>query len=150
VPRVEVTRRFSAPPQVVWDVYTDHAGWQRWAGVGSSRLEREGLPERDGVGAVRSLGFGPLRAVEEVLEFEPPKRMVYRVVRGGLPLRDHLGEVRFEPDGDGTRVVWTCRFESRVPGLGWLLERMVTRVFRTALEGLAARGLPGSAAPRAS
>lgn len=139
---VEVSRRFSAAPQAVWNVYTDHAGWQDWAGVGSSRLEREGEPERDGVGAVRSLGFGPVRAVEEVLEFDPPKRMTYRVVRGGLPLKNHLGEVRFEPDGDGTRVVWTCRFESRVPGLGGLLQRMVTRVFRTALDGLARHAFP--------
>jgi uncharacterized protein YndB with AHSA1/START domain len=140
--RVEVTRRFAAPPQAVWDVYTDHAGWQEWAGVGSSRLSREGEPERNGVGAVRALGPGPLAAYEEVLEFEPPKRMTYRVLRGGIPMRNHLGEVRFEPDGEGTRVVWTCRFESRLPLMGGIFQRIVTRVFRQALDGLAKHAFP--------
>jgi uncharacterized protein YndB with AHSA1/START domain len=142
VQQVEVVRRFNAPPQAVWDVYTDHAGWKTWAGVGGSRLATEGKPERNGTGAVRVLGNGPVRAFEEILDFEPPKRMTYRVVKGGLPMRDHLGEVRFEPDGEGTRVVWSCRFESRIPGLGGLMRRAVTRVFRNALEGLARHSFP--------
>lgn len=140
--RVEVTRRFAAPREAVWKVYTNHAGWQQWAGIGTSRLERPGTPERNGVGALRSLGVGPVRAFEEVLEFEPPRRMTYRVVKGGLPMKNHRGEVRFEPDGDGTRVVWSCRFESRIPGLGGLMRRMVEHVFRSALDGLAQHAFP--------
>ena len=141
---VEVVRRFPEPPERVFAVYTDHAGWSGWAGVGSSRLARPGRAHPNGTGALRVLGPGPFAAHEEILDFEPPKRMTYRIVRGPLPLRDHLGEVRFEPDGGGTRVVWRCRFESGIPGLGPLLRAIVTRVFRRALDGLAARGLPGA------
>lgn len=156
---VEVVRRFPAPPQAVWDVYTDHAGWQEWSGLGRSSLHREGEPHRDGVGAVRCFANGPLKVYEEVVEFEPPKRMAYRIVRGGLPMKNHLGEVHFEPDGDGTRVIWRCRFESKIPGLGGLMRSFITRIFRNALEGLArqrfpdgpasdpgSRGAPGSSA----
>ncbi len=135
-------RRFSAPPQAVWDVYTDHAHWQDWAGIGSSTLAHEGSPDRNGCGALRVLGTGPVRAYEEVVDFDPPKRMTYRVVKGGLPMKDHLGEVRFEPDGEGTRVVWSCRFESRIPGAGALMRLAVTKVFRDALEGLARHHVP--------
>jgi hypothetical protein len=53
--------------------------------------------------------------------------------------------VTFEPDGDGTRVVWRCRFDSRIPGLGGLMRRFVTRFFRSALEGLAQRRFPDAA-----
>lgn len=140
--QVEVERRYSAPPQAVWDVYTNHERWQEWAGIGSSRLESAGQRERNGTGAVRVFGNGPVQAYEEVLEFEPPKRMTYRVLRGGPPMRNHLGEVRFEPDGAGTRVVWSCRFDSAIPGLGAPLRWIVTRVFRTALEGLARHHFP--------
>ena len=136
---VEVTHRFDAPPQRVWDVYTDHARWSEWSGLGSSSLETEGRPERDGVGAVRCLGNGPLRVWEEVVEFDAPKRMAYRVVRGGFPIANHLGEVSLEPDGSGTRLVWRCRFGSRVPGLAVPMRWLVTRMFRTALAGLARR-----------
>jgi uncharacterized protein YndB with AHSA1/START domain len=139
---VEVVRRFSEPPERVFAVYTDHAGWSRWAGIGGSRLARSGHPHPNGTGALRVLGPGPFAAREEVLDFEPPKRLTYRVVGGGIPFRDHLGEVLFEPDAGGTRVVWRCRFESALPGLGPLLRAIVTRVFRRALEGLATRGLP--------
>ncbi len=135
--KVEVVRTIAAPIQKVWDVYTDHASWKEWAGMGRSFLEKEGSPDRNGVGAVRGLGSGPVVAYEEVLEFEPPHRMVYTVLRGGLPMKNHRGEVVFEAQGDATRVVWRCRFESRIPGLAAPMRIAVTRVFRQALAGLA-------------
>ena len=61
---------------------------------------------------------------------------------GGLPMKNHLGEVVFEPDGDGTLVTWRCRFDSKIPGLGGPLRVIVTRVFRTALDGLARHAFP--------
>jgi SAM-dependent methyltransferase/uncharacterized protein YndB with AHSA1/START domain len=139
--QVEVERRFEASPAQVWKVYTDHAGWSAWAGLGRARLATEGSPDRNGVGAVRCFTTGGVSVFEEVLSFEPPKRMTYRVVRGGIPImKDHLGEVVLEPDGAGTRLIWRCRFGSRIPGLGAPMRWMVTRLFRQALEGLARRG----------
>jgi len=139
--QVEVERRFDAPPAQVWRVYTDHAGWSAWAGLGSSRLATEGHPDRNGVGAVRCFTTGPTSVYEEVLSFEPPKRMTYRVVRGGIPIMtNHFGEVLFEPDGAGTRLIWRCRFDSSVPGLGAPMRWLITRLFTRALAGLAKRG----------
>ena len=110
-------------------------------GLGSARLATEGHPDRNGVGAVRCFKTGPVSVYEEVLTFEPPKRMTYRVVRGGIPImKDHLGEVLLEPDGAGTRLIWRCRFDSKVPGLGAPMRWLITRLFRNALEGLAKRG----------
>ena len=136
-----MTRRFAEPPERVFAVYSDHAGWTRWAGLGRARLAVAGEGDPNGTGAVRVVGPGPFAAREEILDFEPPRRMSYRLLNGGLTMRDHLGEVLFEPDAGGTRVVWRCRFEAPVPGTGGLLRALVTRVFRRALEGLAARGL---------
>lgn len=140
--RVEVSRHFDARPAAVWEVYTDHARWQEWAGVGRSRLVRAGSPDPNGCGALRAVGPPGLAAREEVLEFEPPERMTYRLIGGGLPLRNHRGEVCFAPEGDGTRVTWRCRFEPRIPGTGALLRHLITAVFRRALEGLARERIP--------
>lgn len=140
--QVEVTRHIAGAPQEVWNAYTDHAGWAEWSGLLSARIEREGDPPPNGVGCIRVLGPGPFAAREEILAFEAPKRMTYRILGGGLPLRDHLGEVDFEPEGDGTRIVWRCRFASRVPGLGGLFRFFITRLFRRALEGLAKQRFP--------
>ena len=133
--KVEVNRTVDAPLERAWAVYTDHAGWNAWAGLQHSSVEREGAVERNGAGAVRCLGSYGFNAWEEILEFEPPARMTYRVVKGGLPMKNHLGEVLFEPDGPGTKVTWRCRFDSRVPGLGWPMRLYVHRFFRSALEG---------------
>jgi len=139
--QVEIERHFEASPAQVWKLYTDHAGWSTWAGLGRARLETEGHPDRNGTGAVRCFTTGPVSVFEEVLTFEPPKRMTYRVVRGGIPImKDHLGEVLLEPDGAGTRLIWRCRFDSKIPGLGAPMRWLVTRLFQRALEGLARRG----------
>ena len=126
---------------LVWKIYTDHAGWSAWAGLGNARLATEGQPDRNGVGAVRCFKTGPVSVYEEVLTFDPPKRMTYRVVRGGIPImKDHLGEVLLEPDGAGTLLIWRCRFDSKLPGLGAPMRWMITRLFGNALAGLAKRG----------
>ncbi len=139
---IEITRRFAGTPQAVWDEYTNHVGWADWGGMGSARLEREGDPVPNGVGCVRVLGPAPFAAYEEILSFEPPKRMTYTLLKGGIPIRNHFGEVCFEPDGDGTRILWTCRFESKIPGLGRLLEMATRRVFSRVLDGLARTHFP--------
>ncbi|MCP4003846.1 MAG: SDR family NAD(P)-dependent oxidoreductase [bacterium] len=140
---VEVRRRFEAPPRAVWDVYTDHARWSEWAGTPGSRLVAKGQHDPNGVGAVRSFTGG---VREQVLSFDPPRRMTYTVISGPFPIKDHEGEVVFEPDGDGTLVTWRCRFKSKIPGLGGLLERIVTSIFARGLEGLERHSFP----PRAT
>lgn len=145
-----MSRHIAGPPRAVWDVYTDHASWAEWSGVRAARIAREGDPAPNGSGCVRVLGPGPFAAHEEILDFEPPRRMTYRIVGGRVPLRDHFGEVTLAPEGEGTRIVWRCRFESKLPGLGGLLRAMITRLFSGVLDGLAEKrfsGPPGSPTP---
>ena len=137
--RVEVQQRIAAPIETVWDRYTDHVSWTDWAGLGRVRLAREGVPPPNGVGCVREISSAGVAVYEEVLSFERPRRMTYRVVRGGLPIRDHLGEVLFEPCDEGTLVTWRCQFDSRIPGLGGVFRLVITRLFRNALRELARR-----------
>lgn len=112
--RVSVERIVAAPPEKAFARFTDHAGWSRWAGVGKVLLAEEGAPEKNGVGCVRAFGSA-MGLQEEVVEFEPPSRMAYRIRRGGFPIKDHRGEVWFEPHAGGTRVVWSVEFGSKLP-----------------------------------
>jgi uncharacterized protein YndB with AHSA1/START domain len=136
VQHVEVQQVIEAPVERVWERYTDHVGWTQWAKLGSVRLEREGVPAPNGVGCVREIGTAGFKVYEEVLSFDPPRRMTYRLVRGAVPIKDHLGEVIFEPHARGTLVTWRCRFNSVIPGLGAPLRLFVARLFRTALRAL--------------
>jgi len=130
---VEVEHHYRQSPQAIWDVYTDHAGWAEWAATPGACLVKEGATERNGTGAVRGF-LGGLR--EEIFDFDAPKRMTYRVTAGSFPIRDHQGEVLLEPEGEGTRLIWRCRFESKIPGLGRPIQKFVTWTFRRSLAGL--------------
>ena len=133
---VEVERLIEAPVPAAWARYTDFVSWTEWAGMGRVHLERKGKPRPNGVGCVRVISNAGFAVFEEILTFEPPRRLTYRVLRGGIPIRNHLGEVDFTPVAGGTRITWRCRFESRIPGLGPAFRWLVTTVFRRALAGL--------------
>jgi len=138
--RVEVERIIEAPRETVFARYTDHAAWSEWAGAGKVALAREGTPDRNGVGCVRE--FRSARGLqEEVIEFHPPEHMAYRVIRGGFPIRDHRGDVRFEPHPRGTRVVWSVEFGSRLPFSEALIARFLRVVFRVFLERFERRAI---------
>jgi uncharacterized protein YndB with AHSA1/START domain len=131
---IEVTQKIPAPPAEVWAVYTDHAAF--WSFMGRAEIERVGEDDPNGSGCIRVLGPGRFAAREEILDFDPPKRLTYAVLPGGPPLKNHLGEVLFEEEAGGTRIVWRARFESRIPGLGFILRIVVQRVFARALTHL--------------
>ena len=136
--QLEVSRRFATSPERVWARYTDHASWTEWAGVGRAIVTRSGMPPPNGVGAVRRVGPPPLAVDEEIVAFEAPRRLAYRVVRGAVPFRDHLGEVFLHADGDGTRVVWRVRFNPIVPGTGWAIRGVLGGILGRVLRNLAA------------
>lgn len=140
---VRVERRLPYELERVWSRYTDHESWTFWAGLGRVRLLQRGVDNRNGVGAVRRIeNLGGLVAVdEEITAFEPPHLLGYRLLPGPHPIHEHEGQVRFERDGSGTHVVWSCRFR---PGKPWLrapTEAIVRRVFTQGLRNLERRAL---------
>jgi uncharacterized protein YndB with AHSA1/START domain len=138
--KIKVERVIEAPPAAVFERYTDHAGWSRWAGIGKVLLAREGSTARNGVGAVRAFASAP-GLKEEVVSFEPPTRMTYRVISGGFPIKEHFGEVEFEPHPRGTKVVWTCSFDSRVPFTAGAMARFIEKMFAKLLVRFEERGM---------
>ena len=122
--RFELITQVAAPPERVFEVLTDHEGMVRWSDAREVVLRHPGDPPPNGVGAVRVVRAGGIAVEEEIVAFDPPKRMEYRVT-AGMPIRDHHGEVRLDPDGEGTRLCWRVRFRPLVPGTGWLLRRLL-------------------------
>ena len=102
-------QRFEAAPERVFALLTDHVGFGRALGE-DIRLEREGVPAPNGLGAVRAIRARGLVIREEVVGWEAARAMDYRVV-SGAPLRNHRGEIRIVPDGNGARVDYRIRFD---------------------------------------
>lgn len=110
-------REVAAPPEIVFDVLTDHRRYTEITQLRKAELEREGEPAPNGVGAIRRLtAVGPPMR-EEVLAYEPGKRFSYKLL-SGLPVRDHVGTVELTPGGGGTRVVYAVRTTPTLPLVG--------------------------------
>jgi uncharacterized protein YndB with AHSA1/START domain len=110
-------RQVAAPPEIVFDVLTDHRRYTEITQLRKAELEREGDPAPNGVGAIRRLtAVGPPMR-EEVLAYEPGERFSYKLL-SGLPVRDHVGTVELTPGGGGTRVVYAVRTTPTLPLVG--------------------------------
>ena len=130
-------RRIAAPPATVFEVLTEHRGYPAMTPLRAVELEREGEPAPNGVGAIRVLrAVGPpLR--EEVIAYRPPSRFSYRLL-SGAPVRDHVGTVELEPEGEGTRAVYVVRTIPTVPLIGSAVVAVVKRAVASLFEGIAA------------
>jgi uncharacterized protein YndB with AHSA1/START domain len=94
-----------APVETVFDVLTDHRGYTAFTPLRAVKLEQEGVPAPNGVGAIRALhAIGPpIR--EQVTEYERPTRFAYTML-SGMPVRDYVGTVELSADGDATRMAY--------------------------------------------
>jgi uncharacterized protein YndB with AHSA1/START domain len=119
--------RSTAPPEAVFEVMADATRWNEWIGpISRASYEREGVPAPHGVGAIRVFGprFGPVSR-EQVVEFDPPRRLSYTILSGFLPIRGYRSTIELVPDGTGTEIVWAGSFTCRVPGVPAFLRRTV-------------------------
>lgn len=133
----EFVRDVAAPPEVVFDLFTDHRGYARITRLRSAELECEGDPAPNGVGAIRVLrSVGPpLR--EEVIAYEPPRRFSYKIL-SGVPVRDHVGTVELSPSDGGTRVVYVVRMLPTVPIGGGAVVAVTKLAIKQLLDGVTA------------
>ncbi|MFM7225798.1 MAG: SRPBCC family protein [Actinomycetota bacterium] len=133
----EVIEHAAAPPERVYDLLADATAWPTWAGplVAEGSWSRIGEPPPAGVGAIRRVGRRPIYGFEEILVADRPHHHAYRLVGGPNPARGYRADVRLEPEGDGTRIIWRGEFDPIVPGTGALL----ARAYRGFIAGLARR-----------
>lgn len=143
---IAIRAEIPAPRSEVWKLLSDHRSMVDWAGAKEVVLRQEGHPPPNGLGAIRVVRGAGLAIEEEVLEFEPPRRLGYRINAGlPLPVRDYRASVTLEPKGPGTTLVWQASFEPRIPGTGRLLGAIVRRLLQRLAAGLAAAAVQASA-----
>lgn len=106
MPTFTLNGTIDAPIEVVFDVLADHRGYAAITPLRSVTLEREGEPAPNGVGAIRALKLAGPPIREEIIQYEPPTLLVYRML-SGAPISHHTGTTRLTADGSGrTRAEW--------------------------------------------
>ena len=126
--RMRFVKDFDLPPEKVFGYFAEHENLGGILGAEVTRLSDGDDGERNGVGSSRRLNPpGPAPAFEEtVTAFVPDKLIEYRVTKG-TPLNHHLGVVTFAPAGDGTRMEWRIEIGTAMPGLDFVISRILIR-----------------------
>jgi len=119
--RYQVGATTSAPVDEVWPLVGRARHWSDWSFLTRSVLEREGSPDIDGVGAVRHFTRYGVGSREEVVAWDPPYHLAYRIL-SGFPVRNYRADVTLAVEGTGTRIDWSGTFDPKWPGTGRLLD----------------------------
>lgn len=124
-----VTRTVPAGVDAVWSILSNHAGMTGWAPGLKATVTKPGTTEPDGLGAVRRISTPlPVPAiVEEIVAFEPGRRLRYKAL-AGVPLKNYFGDVVLTPAGTGTTISYTIGADQRVPGLDKVAVRTIAAV----------------------
>ncbi|MCB1694765.1 MAG: SRPBCC family protein [Pseudomonadales bacterium] len=134
---VENEIEINAPVGDVWRQLTDHAGIGNWS-LFSGGVLRAGRPDPNGLGCIRELTAPGMRITEEVTAWDEHRHYAYQL-RTGAPFRRHQGDVYVSGENGCTRVRWSIRFDSWIPGSNRIVSWLLGLVFRQALRKLKSR-----------
>lgn len=130
--RIEITQDFTLPVERVYPYLLADENLGAVVGAEVEHL-RDGDGSRYGVGSVRRLKVGPLPPFEETNTAVVPNELIeYRITKGGI-LKDHRGEMRFSPNGTGSRVDYVVEFDGKIPLTGPLLRSRIESTIRSGL-----------------
>ncbi|MCU1362974.1 MAG: hypothetical protein JWM55_802 [Acidimicrobiaceae bacterium] len=132
---VEATGTARSNPETVWTLLSGantYAHWGPWSD-GGYRPPANG-PSR--TGSVQWFRYGRSTSVEEILDVEEPRRVVYKVV-SGLPVRNYRAEVTLTatPSG-GTSIRWAATWDTTV--LGRVVRRKLQQLYPQIVAALVA------------
>ena len=128
----------------MWSLVADANSYPQWGpwNEGGYRPPSAG-PSRKG--SIQWFRYGRRTiSVEEVLEADEPRRLVYTVVRG-LPVKNYRAEITLMPTpASGTSIRWTATWDKTLRGQ--MVHRRLQQIYRQVMAALIAaadhRGVP--------
>jgi uncharacterized protein YndB with AHSA1/START domain len=129
-------RQVAAPPEIVFDVLTDHRRYPEITPLRKAELEREGEPVPNGLGAIRALTVAGPPMREEVIAYDPPHRFSYTLL-SGLPVRDHVGTVELSPKDGGTEITYAVKTTPTIPLVGPVFMAIMKKAIGDLIGGVA-------------
>ncbi|WP_394221312.1 SRPBCC family protein [Alteromonas gracilis] len=104
---IHVERTINKPIQDVFAIISDHANYSQFKAIEQSNLIKEGTHEKNGLGAVREIISGGANLHEEIVAYEPPYKLGYKVIKSKPVPYDHqLGEITLKEKDGKTHVTW--------------------------------------------
>ena len=122
-------RKVNLPVEKVWSLIGD---WTKAPGPDIKvEVEKEGDPNNNGVGTIRTITIGKV-CVKEVLDSaSPPNSFTYRIL-SGAPMKGYNGRANFIDSGGSTLIRWEADIKPKIPFTGPIL----VKVAKGAVNGL--------------
>ena len=133
---LEIVQDFHKPVAEVFAYLADHNKLGKVLGIPVKRV-RDGEGSVNGVGSVRRLGLGPLAVEETVTAVSPNRSIDYRISKGGGPIRNHRGQLKFSGSNRGSSVTWIIQFDSLLPLVGPIVKAVLSQGIRLGLKRIA-------------
>ena len=129
--KIKVERIVKKPIDEVFEALSDHASYGSFKAVGVAKLVAEGVEERNGVGALRTIQAGPVKFWERITAFERPTHMQYKIEKSKpVKMQHDKGVIDLKDLGDGTtQVTWVSegRITIPLPLIGRLFDRQMQK-----------------------
>ena len=104
---IHVERTINKPIEEAFAILSDHANYAQFKAIEQSNLLIKGKHETNGLGAVREIISGGSNLHEEIVAYEPPYKLGYKVVKSKpLPYNHQLGEITLKDKDGKTHVTW--------------------------------------------
>ena len=104
---IHVERTINKPIEEVFAILSDHANYAQFKAIERSNLLIKGKHETNGLGVVREIISGGSNLHEEIVAYEPPYKLGYKVVKSKpLPYNHQLGEITLKDKDGKTHVTW--------------------------------------------
>jgi len=133
--QIDIRRMTEADPAAVWRLLGDSHTWPSWTPIEWVVIDQHG--DRDGLGEKRTVKVGKGRVREEIVERQTESVLSYKLLSGRALLRYHVDiDLTQMPEG-GTEIRWYTTIKSKIPGLGWLYRRALTKMMQEYVDGLA-------------
>lgn len=124
---------FAAPREKVFAYFADHARFGRIWGGKFTRIKDAPGADVNGLGSVREIRNAGMRFEETITQYQPVSFIEYKVTRGG-PVKNHVGQIRFNEVPGGTQVNYEIRFEPKIPLTGRLVAGILCSTFHGGID----------------
>lgn len=139
----------SASPAVVYDVLMDVDRWSDWMPTVSAASWEQRGESGTGLGGIRRIRNGMTVTRDRVVGGMRPHHHAYEAsLPRYWPLRDYRGDVHIEDRPDGSLIIWTVSCESRIPGLGRIVQSGLSAVYARLAAALAQEAERAGASPK--
>ncbi|WP_051275467.1 SRPBCC family protein [Aestuariibacter salexigens] len=124
---INITAHIPKPLETVFADFSDHGKFGTIVGANIVRIRDSHTTYVNGIGSVRRISSFAVPSFEETITvFKPNHRIEYTVSKGS-PVKNHLGQIEFRKEEEGTTVLYHISFEPRtaIPGWGVMLRRLI-------------------------